>query len=46
MNIQELTNEKVIFLEISTLSTNYYEENYSQRAVHKCLIGKFVLKIS
>ena len=46
MNIQEIINEKVIFLEISIPSTDYYEENYSQRAVQKCLIGKFVLKIS
>ena len=31
-----ITNEKVKFLEISTLNTDYYEEKYSQTAVHKC----------
>ena len=37
MNIQGITNEKVKFLELSTLTTDYYEEKYSQTAVHKCL---------
>ena len=46
MNIQGITNEKVKFLEISTLNTDYYEENYSQTAVHKCFIGKLVLKVT
>ena len=46
MNVQGITNEKVIFLEISTLNTYYYEENYSQTAAHKCFIGKLVLKVT
>ena len=46
MNIQGITNEKVKFLEISTLNTDYYEENYSQTAAHKCFIGKLVLKVN
>ena len=46
MNIQGITNEKVKFLEISKLSTNYYEENCSQTAVHHCFIGKLALKLS
>ena len=28
MNIEGITNEKVIFLEIFTLETDYYEEKY------------------
>ena len=46
MNIEEITNEKVKFLEISTLNTDYYEENYPQTAVHKCFIGKLVLNVT
>ena len=46
MNIQGITNEKVEFLEISILNTDYYEENYSQTAVRKCFIGKLVLKVT
>ena len=46
MKVQGITNEKVKFLEISTLNTDYYEEKYSQTAVHKCFIEKLVLKIS
>ena len=34
MNIEGITNEKVIFLEIFTLETDYYEEKYWQTAVH------------
>ena len=34
MNIQGITNEKVKFLEVSTLNTGYYEEKYSRTAVH------------
>ena len=44
--MQAITNEKVKFLEISTLNTEYYEEKYSQTAVRKCFIGKLVLNIS
>ena len=44
MNIQGITNEKVKFLEISTLNTDYYEEKYSQTAVHKCFIRKLLYK--
>ena len=44
MKVQGITNEKVKFLEISTLNTDYYEEKYSQTAVRKCLIGKFINK--
>ena len=46
MSIEGITNEKVNFLEISTLNTDYYEENYLQTAVHKCFIGKLVLKLT
>ena len=45
MNMQAITNEKVKFLEISTLNTECYEEKYSQTAAHKCFTGKLVLKI-
>ena len=38
-----VTNENVNFLEISTLSTDFSEENYSLTAVHWCSIGTFVL---
>ena len=31
MSIQGITNEKVKFLEIFTLNTDYYEEKYSQK---------------
>ena len=34
MNIEGITNEKVIFLEIFTLETDYYEEKYWQTAVY------------
>ena len=44
--MQAITNEKVKFLEISTMNTEYYEEKYSQTAVRKCFIGKLVLNIS
>ena len=44
--IQGITNEKVKFVEIYTLYTDYNEENYSQTAVHRCFIVKLVLKIS
>ena len=44
--IQGTTNEKVKFVEIYALNTDYYEENYSQTAVHRCFIVKVVLKIS
>ena len=44
--MQAITNEKVKFLEISTLNTEYYEEKYSQTVVRKCFIGKLVLNIS
>ena len=43
--MQGITNEKVKILEISLQSTDYYEEEYSQAAVHECFIGKIVLKI-
>ena len=46
MNIQGITNEKLNCLEISTLNTDYYGENYSQTAVHKCFIRKFILKVT
>lgn len=39
-----ITNEKVNFLEISTLSTEFCEENYSETAVHWCSIGTLVLQ--
>ena len=38
--------EKVKFVEISTLSTDFYEENHSETAVHRCSIRKLDLKIS
>ena len=44
--MQGITDEKVKFVEISTLSTDFYEENYLETAVHRCSIGKLVLKIS
>ena len=44
--MQGTTNEKVKFVEIYALNTDYYEENYSQTAVHRCFIVKLVLKIS
>ena len=44
--MQGITNEKVKILGISLQSTDYYEEEYSQAAVHECFIGKIVLKIS
>ena len=34
MNIQGIASGKVIFLEISTQNTGYYEKKYSQTAVH------------
>ena len=34
-----ITNEKVNFLEISTLSTDFCKENYSETAVYWCSIG-------
>ena len=46
MNIEGLTNEKVKFLEIFTLSTDYYKESHSQTAFHKCFIGRLVLKVT
>ena len=46
MSIEGITNEKVNFLEIFTLNTDYYEENYSETAVHKSFIGKLVLKVT
>ena len=44
--IQGMTNEKVKFVEISTLSTDFYEKKYSETTVHKCSLGKLILKIS
>ena len=44
--MEGVTNEKVKFVETSTLDTNYYEENQSQTAVHRCFTGKLILKIS
>ena len=44
--IQGTNNEKLKFVEISTSSTDFYEENYSEAAVHRCSMGKLILKIS
>ena len=41
-----MTNEKVKFVEISTLSTDFYEKKYSETTVHKFSLGKLILKIS
>ena len=44
--MQGIANEKLKFLEVSTLNTDCYEEKYSQTGVHKCFIGKVVLNFS
>ena len=44
--MEGITNEKVKFVETSTMNTNYYEANQSQTAAHRCFTGKLILKIS
>ena len=45
MNIQWVTNEKVKFLEILTLKTDYYEENCSQMFYRKSSSENFLKDI-
>ena len=42
--IQVISNGKMNFVGIYTLSSDFYEENVSETPIHRCSIGKRVLK--
>ena len=40
--MQVITNEKVQFVKIYVLSTDFYEGNYSKTTAHRWSIGKII----